>query len=226
MSIYAISDLHLSLSADKPMNIFRGWDNYVERIRANWIKIVGENDTVVLPGDLSWGLKLSETVKDFELLNNLPGKKIILKGNHDLWWPTLTKLQKFLDENGFKTIQMVHNNAIVVEEMAVCGTRGWFFDSAEQGSKVINREASRLETSITAAEATGKKPLVFLHYPPVYSSQVCNEILTVLKKHNIKTVYHGHIHGAGFYKSVTEYDGIKLKLISCDCIDFTPFFIV
>ena len=226
MSIFAISDLHLSLSSNKPMNVFRGWDNYVERIQSNWTRIVGESDTVVLPGDLSWGLKLSETVKDFELLNNLPGKKIILKGNHDLWWPTLTKLQNFLNENKFNTIQVVFNNAIVVEKMAVCGTRGWFFDSAEQGSKVINREASRLETSIVAAEDTGKKPLVFLHYPPVYSTQVCNEIFEVLKKHNIETVYHGHIHGAGFYKSVTEYDGIKLKLISCDCIDFTPFFIV
>ncbi len=222
MSIFAISDLHLSFSADKPMDIFRGWENYEEKIKKNWCKIVKENDTVILPGDLSWGLKIDEAKADFAFLNDLPGKKILLKGNHDLWWGTAKKMREFLAENDFSKIDFVFNNCIVAENFAVCGTRGWFFDGGED-KKVLLREAGRLEMSIKEALKTGLEPLVFLHYPPVFAGQVCEEIFSVLKKYDIKKVYYGHVHGAGKAGVVNEYDGIMLKLVSCDSIDFTPF---
>ena len=221
MSLYAISDLHLSLSSDKPMDVFRGWENYVERLKANWTRLIKDTDTVVIPGDISWALKLSETKEDFAFLDSLPGKKIILKGNHDLWWSTSKKLAQFLEENNFSTISFVFNNAVVVEDKAVCGTRGWFYDLAPD-DKVVKREAGRLEASITAAEKSGKTPVVFLHYPPVYSEWVCEEIFSVIKKHGIKTVWHGHIHGSGFNNAKKEFDGVNLRLLSADCVDFCP----
>lgn len=221
MSLYAISDLHLSLSNDKPMDVFRGWENYVDRLKANWTRLIKDSDTVVIPGDISWALKLEETKEDFAFLNSLPGKKIILKGNHDLWWSTSKKLTQFLEENNFSTISFVFNNAVVVEDKAVCGTRGWFYDLAPD-DKVVKREAGRLEASITAAEKSGKTPIVFLHYPPVYSEWVCEEIFSVIKKHGIKTVWHGHIHGSGFNNAKKEFDGVNLRLLSADCVDFCP----
>ena len=225
MSIYTISDLHLSFGSNKPMNIFRGWENHTERLFANWNRLVNPNDTVVLPGDFSWGLKLEDTLEDFKFLNTLAGKKIILKGNHDLWWSTVKKLNEFLTENEIKNIEILFNNTIIAENHAIAGTRGWFYDD-KADKKIVAREVGRLEKSLTEAEKTGLPVLVFLHYPPVYGNQVCNEIFDVLKNHKIKKVYHGHIHGAGFNNAVKEYDGIKFELISCDCIDFTPRFIV
>ncbi len=222
MSIFAISDLHLSFSADKPMDIFRGWENHEEKIKKNWCRTVKENDTVILPGDLSWGLKIEEAKADFQFLNDLPGKKILLKGNHDLWWGTAKKMREFLKENNFSKIDFVFNNCTAVENSAVCGTRGWFFDDGGD-KKVLLREAGRLEASIKAALKTGLEPLVFLHYPPVFAGQVCEEIFSVLKRFDIKKVYYGHVHGAGKAGVVNEYDGIMLKLVSCDSIDFTPF---
>ena len=225
MSIYTISDLHLSFGSNKPMNIFRGWENHTERLFANWNRLVNPNDTVVLPGDFSWGLKLEDTLEDFKFLNKLNGKKILLKGNHDLWWSTVKKLNEFLTENEIKNIEILFNNTIIAENHAIAGTRGWFYDD-KADKKIEAREVGRLEKSLTEAEKTGLPVLVFLHYPPVYGNQVCNEIFDVLKNHKIKKVYHGHIHGAGFNNAVKEYDGIKFELISCDCIDFTPRFIV
>ncbi len=224
MSIFAISDLHLSFGADKPMDIFRGWDNYTERILSRWNHLVKPEDTVVLPGDLSWALKLEETKPDFEFLKKLNGKKVILKGNHDLWWSTVKKLREFFNENNIDNVEILFNNTVIAENYAIAGTRGWFYDAAAE-DKIIAREVGRLEKSLSEAEKTGLPILLFLHYPPVYGSEVCNEIFEVIKKHNIKTVYHGHIHGSGFNNAVKEYDGVEFRLISCDCIDFTPYFI-
>ena len=224
MSIFAISDLHLSFGTDKPMNIFKGWENHTDRLTANWKRLVKENDTVVLPGDFSWALKTEDSLKDFLFLENLPGKKVIIKGNHDLWWSTQKKLREFLSANNISSVEIVFNNCYVADGFAIAGTRGWFYD--EQGTqKVKLREAGRLDASLKSAESTGLPILTFLHYPPVYADNVCDEIFDVLKKHNIEKVYHGHIHGSGFNNAVSEYDGIEFKLISCDCIDFTPFFI-
>ena len=225
MSIFTISDLHLSFGTNKPMNIFRGWDNHTERLLANWNRLVKPQDTVVLPGDLSWALKLEETKSDFQFLKKLNGKKIILKGNHDLWWSTVKKLKDFFAENEISDVEILFNNTIIAENHAIAGTRGWFYnDKADK--KIVAREVGRLEKSLAEAEKTGLPVLVFLHYPPVYGNEICKEIFDVLKKHNIKKVYHGHIHGAGFNNAVKTYDGVEFKLISCDCIDFTPYFIV
>lgn len=224
MSIFAISDLHLSFGTDKPMNIFKGWENHTERIKSNWQRLVKPEDTVILPGDFSWALKTEDSLEDFKFLERLPGKKILLKGNHDLWWSTVKKLREFWDKNEITTVDLVYNNCYIAEDYAIAGTRGWFYD--DKGTKKVRlREAGRLEASLKAAEDTGLEILTFLHYPPVYNGYVCEEILSVLKKHNVKQIYYGHIHGAGFNNAPKEYDGIKMTLISCDSIDFTPFFI-
>ena len=225
MSIFAISDLHLSFGVDKPMSIFHGWENYTDRIKSNWLRLVKPEDTVVLPGDFSWALKLGDSLNDFKFLDALPGKKILLKGNHDLWWSTAKKLREFLEQNGISSVDFIFNNCVVADQRAIAGTRGWFYD--EKGTqKVKLREAGRLESSLSSAEKTGLPIITFLHYPPVYNDCVCEEIFEVLKKHNIKKVYHGHIHGSGLNHAVKEYDGIEFKLISCDCTQFTPFLIV
>lgn len=223
MALYTISDLHLSLSSDKPMDIFDGWQNYVERIRKNWTRIVNPDDAVVLPGDLSWGLRLEETKADFEFINSLPGKKYIIKGNHDYWWTTMRKMKNFFAKHGFDTLDFIHNSAVVVGNVCACGARGWFFDDTESSQKVILREASRLETSLKIAADTGLEPVVFLHYPPVYGGQVCEEIFDVIKKYRVKRVYYGHIHGENAAKlAVGSYQGVKFRLVSCDQVDFTP----
>ncbi len=222
MSIYTISDLHLSFGTNKPMDIFKGWENHHEKIKANWNRLVGVNDTVILPGDLSWALKLDETLNDFIFLEGLNGTKIIGKGNHDLWWSTRKKIEEFFEANNIKSVKLLFNNAFLVEDTAICGTRGWFYDCKEGDMKVLNREVGRLETSIKEGLKLSDDIVVFLHYPPVYGEYVCKEIIEILKKYNIKTVYHGHIHGSGLNHSVNEYDGIKFKLVSCDCIYFTP----
>ncbi|HZK21110.1 MAG TPA: metallophosphoesterase [Oscillospiraceae bacterium] len=223
MSLFAIGDTHLSLSCEKPMDIFKGWDNYTNRLSENWSRVVGQDDTVVIAGDVSWAMTLKEAKKDFEFINALPGKKLLLKGNHDYWWGTLSKMNEFNKENGFHSISFIHNNAYLVGEFAVCGTRGWFYDDAEPDEKILQREAGRLKTSISAAKKTGGMPIVFLHYPPVNEFVVCKEILNVLKEEDIKYCYFGHLHG--FVSSMNarfNYDGIQFELISADYLKFSP----
>ena len=223
MSLFVISDLHLSLSTNKSMDIFYGWDNYVERLKSNWCRVVSDDDTVVIPGDISWALKLEDATEDFRYIDSLPGKKVILKGNHDLWWSTIKKLNEFFTENKINTITPIFNSSLVVEDKCICGSRGWFFDKPEADKKIILREAGRLDVSITSAKSSGVEPIVFLHYPPVYADSYCKEIFDVLKKHKISKVYHGHIHGSGLNNVVKFFDGIEFKLVSADCIDFTPY---
>lgn len=204
------------------MDVFKGWDNYVERIKNNWEKSITENDTVVIAGDVSWALKLNETYEDFKFIDSLPGKKILIKGNHDLWWNTASKFTDFLEKNEFNSIKFVYNNAIETEDYSVCGSRGWFFDDKQSAKKVILREAGRLNTSITKAEESGKTPLVFLHYPVYFNEQCSEEIFSVLKEHNISEVWHGHIHGFSKQPLNYEYEGVKFSIISCDGLNFAP----
>ena len=225
MSLFVIADLHLSLGTDKPMDVFKGWDNYVERLKKNWDSIVTADDTVVIAGDISWAMKLEDAVSDFKFIHERPGKKLILKGNHDYWWSTKNKIDNFMTQNGFKDINIVHNSACMVGNSAVCGTRGWMYNSeSEEDKKIVNREVGRLKASINEAIKLGAKPIVFLHYPPVYDVFVCTEILNVLKEYNISDCYYGHIHGTHAYKRapVGDYQGVKMHLISCDYIDFCP----
>lgn len=224
MSLYVIADLHLSLGTDKPMDVFPGWDNYVARLEANWRKTVGDMDTVVIAGDISWAMSLEQTRADFSFLQRLPGRKLLIKGNHDYWWTTRRKMDQFLDDCGFDSLRILHNSAESAGEIAVCGTRGWFYDAEEDADKkILMREVGRLNLSIDAAEKTGKEPVAFLHYPPVCGNMICEEIVSVLRQRKIRRCYYGHIHGSEARRiSVRTIDGIRYQLVSCDAIGFTP----
>jgi predicted phosphohydrolase len=224
MSLFAIADPHLSLDADKSMEVFRGWQDYVARLEANWRAVVGEEDTVVIAGDLSWGMSLAGALRDMQFLHSLPGRKLLLKGNHDYWWSTRRKMDTFFEEHGLYSLQIVHNDAALVEGIAVCGTRGWFFDAEEDADKkVVLREAGRLRTSIQAAKALGGEPVAFLHYPPVTQSARCEEMMRVLEDEGIRRCYYGHLHGPATRAAVTgEREGIRFSLISADYLSFCP----
>lgn len=228
MSLFAIADLHLSLGEDKPMDIFAGWNDYVARLKSNWNKLITDKDTVVIAGDISWAMKLEDTYTDFKFINELPGNKFFLKGNHDYWWSTKSKMDSFLRANNLDTISILFNNAYEVDNYAICGTRGWFLESDSQDDiKVLNREVGRLTASIECAIGTGKEPVVFLHYPPIFGNVKCNPIFDVLLKYNIKKCYYGHIHGQRNMRNAFEgiCDGIDFKLISCDKLSFMPILV-
>lgn len=225
MSLFAIADTHLSFGTNKPMDSFPGWENYTDRLKENWNKIIENDDFVVIAGDISWAMNFDELKVDFDFINKLNGKKIILKGNHDYWWNTMSKMNKFIEENQFDTITILHNSAFDFDDFSVCGSRGWFFDSEEEhNEKVLNREVMRVKTSIECAKNDEK--IVFLHYPPVTENQCCDEILNLLKEKGIKKCYYGHLHGgAAKYAFDDNFDGIDFKLISADRLKFVPLLI-
>lgn len=224
MSLFVIADLHLSLNSDKPMDVFSGWTDYVSRLEKNWQEKVGIDDTVVIPGDISWGMSLEGSLEDFKFIHHLNGRKIILKGNHDYWWNTKTKTDRFLLDNGIDSINILNNNFYPYENIGICGTRGWINDGSEpQDKKVILREAQRLERSITSALSEGYKPVVFLHYPPLFANDRNAEIMDVLHRYEIKRVYYGHLHGYAHRLAVVgEQEGIDFRLISSDYLHFSP----
>lgn len=224
MSLFVIADLHLSLSVDKPMDIFGGWDDYVTKLEKNWRELVKDDDTVVIPGDISWGMNFNDSVKDFQFLNSLPGRKIISKGNHDYWWNTKSKMEKFFEENGFNTLNILQNNHYAYENIGICGTRGWINETEiPADKKVLLREAGRLTMSIESALKENLKPVVFLHYPPIFANDYNFEILEVMHKYGIKHCFYGHIHGKGHYSAVNGIrDGVDFQLISGDFLKFCP----
>ena len=224
MALYTIGDLHLSLYKEKPMDIFSdNWHNHTEKLRASFSKLTNE-DLTVLCGDLSWGMTLEETAPDFHFVDALPGKKIILKGNHDYWWTTAAKTKRFFAQQGISTIDILHNNALFWGEYALCGTRGWFYEEEKGGEhdgKIMRREIMRLEASLKAAGDRIK--IVFLHYPPIYGNYRCEEILALLKEHRVPLCYYGHIHGKGCAWAFNGYhEGTQFRLVSADFVNFTP----
>ena len=224
MALFVLGDTHLSLGGAKPMDVFPGWNGYVEKLEANWRKLVKPEDTVVLAGDISWSMRLADTRKDFAFLNGLPGQKLIMKGNHDYWWSTANKMNAFFRAEGFDTLRLLHNNSYTVDGYALCGTRGWLFDADEpHDEKVMNREIGRLRLSLEAAEP-GKEKLVFLHYPPVYTGADAPEIVAVLKEYGIRRCFYAHLHGKAIRFAVQgEVDGIRYKLVSADGLQFCPY---
>jgi len=207
------------------MSIFNGWQDYQERIKKHWLEKIKDGDTVVLPGDISWGMSLAEAVPDFRFINELPGEKIIIKGNHDYWWTTMKKMEEFLSAEGFTTIKILHNNHYRYKNYGICGTRGWVNMPGEtQDEKVLKREVQRLETSIRSALAENLEPIVFLHYPPIFATNFNYDILEILYRYNIKDCYYGHIHGRSAHELCVKntYDDINFHLIAGDYLQFIP----
>ena len=227
MALYAMGDLHLCLGAPKPMDVFGGaWVGYMETLKQG-LSVITEKDTLVLMGDLSWALDLNSAVADFAWINEIPGRKIILKGNHDYWWSTQAKFTKFCLENGFSDLNLLNNNCFFYDDWAICGTRGWFFEEERSGDhdeKVFRRELIRLEASLKAAGYRGK--MVFLHYPPRYKGYTCREILDLLESYGVRQCFYGHLHGAS-HKLAMEgtWDGVEYRLLSADYLNFQPYIV-
>jgi predicted phosphohydrolase len=225
MALYAIGDLHLCLGVSKPMDIFGGnWVGYMDKLTEGMSKITPD-DTTVLLGDLSWALDLAGAKADFSWIDQIPGRKIIIKGNHDYWWSTASKFYKFCQEHGFSDQLILNNNHYEYGEWALCGTRGWFFEedvSGQHDEKVFRRELLRLETSLKSA---GDRPkMVFLHYPPRYKGYECPEILELLQKYEVRRCFYGHLHGPS-HKLAMEglWDGVEYRLVAADFLNFMPF---
>ena len=228
MALYAIGDLHLSLGAEKPMDVFGGnWVGYMEKLKEG-LSVIGPEDTTVLLGDLSWALDLEGAKEDFGWIDRIPGRKIILKGNHDYWWSTASKFYKFCEEKGFSNQFILNNNHYEYEDWAICGTRGWFFEeerSGEHDEKVFKRELLRLEASLKSA---GERPkMVFLHYPPRYKGYQCDEILELLARYEVRRCFYGHLYGPS-HKLAMEglWDGVEFRLVAADFLDFKPFKVI
>ena len=243
MSIYVLSDLHLSTgsSTNKSMEVFGSrWQDYVAKIKKNWNAVVEDDDTVIIPGDISWATKLEDAESDLRFIDSLNGKKLLGKGNHDFWWQTATKLYSFFEEKGFDSLSILYNNAYVIEDRIVCGTRGWFPEEARQITanestdydKIVKREAIRLRLSLDQAvklrsehlEKTGiELPItVFLHFPPVWCGVVMDEYVETLKEYGISSCYFGHIHSSYSLPGRFEHDGIIFTLVSSDFLSFYP----
>ena len=228
MALYAIGDLHLCLGALKPMDVFGGaWVGYMEKLKEGF-SVIKPEDTTVLMGDLSWALDLQNAKADFAWINEIPGRKIILKGNHDYWWSTVKKFDGFCAQNGFENFHILHNNHFEYDDFAICGTRGWFFEEERSGQhdeKVFKRELLRLEASLQSAGDLPK--IVFLHYPPRYKGYECPEILELLQKYEVRNCYYGHLHGASHgLAQEGMWDGVNFKLLSADRLNFKPYCVV
>lgn len=227
MAIYAIADLHLSLGTDKPMDIFHGWENYLERLETSWREQVAPEDTVVVAGDLSWALKLEQTEADFRFLDSLPGRKLLMKGNHDYWWSTRNKMESYFAALGLKTLGILHNNAEQAEGVWLCGSRGWMFENgAPHDSKIVQREAGRIRASLEAAGSDGQR-LLFLHYPPIYGNQSIPAFFDVMEQYGVHHCYYGHLHGgsrAAAFEGI--HRGVELHLVSADALGFSPVRII
>ena len=227
MALYAIGDTHLSLSSGKPMDVFGGgWTGYVDKLKEGFSQIRPE-DTVVLCGDLSWAMGLEEAREDFAFLNALPGKKLLMKGNHDYWWNTAAKMERFFQENGFTTFHLLHNNCHFYGDIALCGTRGWFYEEDREGhgTKIFNRELIRLEASLKAGGE--KEKFCFLHYPPLYQGYRCQEIIDLMERYGVTRCYYGHLHGGSHRLAASgKHGGIEYHLVSAEYLGFRPEMLV
>lgn len=235
MALFTISDPHLSFSCDKPMDVFGGkWTNHAKKIEEYWRYLVNDGDTVVMPGDISWGMNVAEAKADFDFIESLPGEKIILKGNHDYWWATASKLDKFTSEQGYKTISFLHNSAKYAQGFVICGTRGWICEDkmTQEDQKILAREALRFGISLNEAqkirdgirETESRDPeiLAFFHYPVLTLCARENPIIPLINEAGIKRVFYGHLHNVDPDTLPSQWEGVKYTLVSCDCIAFTP----
>lgn len=236
MSLFTIADLHLSTDGktNKSMEVFGSrWKDYTVRLEKNWRSVVCDSDTVVIPGDISWALTLEEARCDLHFLDSLPGRKILGKGNHDFWWTTMKKHERFFEAEGIRTISFLFNNAHETEDFVLAGARGWYNDPDAVKSpnpsdfrKVTAREVGRLKASLDAAMplslASGKEILAFLHFPPVWNGEVSEDIVSLLLSYGVRRAYFGHIHGNYTVPPETLYRGIRFALVSADYLSFLP----
>lgn len=236
MAIFTISDLHLSLGTDKPMEVFgSAWDNYIQRIYDNWFGLVSSSDTVLVGGDISWAMHLNDCEKDFAFINSLPGRKLLFKGNHDYWWESMTKMNAFAEKNGFDTIEFMQNNAVICENCVVTGTRGWSLPGdggfGEDDSKIYQRELLRLELSLKDGERLCQwegiipdKKICILHYPPFTKEHNPDDGITeLLEKYGVTHCFYGHLHSRSALNAFEgEVNGIHYKLVSADHLKFAP----
>ena len=239
MALYVIADLHLSTleKTDKSMEVFgHRWDGYITRLNNNWRHLVTDADTVVIPGDISWALTLEEAESDLKFIDSLPGRKILLKGNHDFWWMTMAKHARFFEEKGIGSVSFLYNNALECEDFILAGTRGWYQDEDARTApenadfdKLINRESLRLKASLDDARRlkgeSDREIIVFMHFPPVWSGKAVDEFITLLKDYGVRRVYFGHIHGNYTVSPSFVYNGIEMNLISADYLGFVPMII-
>ncbi len=224
MALYAIGDLHLSFTSNKPMDVFgKRWEGYIEKLLTHF-SALGPEDVTVLCGDGSWAMSLEGAAEDFHFMDRLPGKKILLKGNHDYWWNTATKIHAFFEKTGVTTLDILHNNCFFYQDVAICGTRGWFYEEENGGEhdrKIMARELGRLETSLKLAGQAEK--YVFLHYPPRFNHYVCREVVELLDRYQVKNCIYGHIHGPAIPLAVTgTVEGIRYQMVSADAVNFKP----
>jgi predicted phosphohydrolase len=224
MSLFVIGDLHLSFGCEKPMDVFGGrWENYTEKLLSGF-SAVGPEDTTVLCGDLTWGMDFAEALEDFLFIHRLPGRKIILKGNHDYWWTTVSQAKRFFSEHGIDSIEILNNNCCLYGEMALCGTRGWSAGEAADEAhdrKMFARELLRMEASLRAAGEREK--LAFLHYPPKTLSSEWTDMLDLLVSYGVTRCFYGHLHSAGCAHAFEgEYRGVRFRLVSADHVCFVP----
>ena len=227
MALFTISDLHLSLGTDKPMDIFsQHWEGHAEKIRRNWMEIVNINDTIIIPGDISWATYLDHAIEDFKFLNALPGRKIISKGNHDYWWETASKMNRFLQEKHLQNIYFLHNNFYTYDEWAICGTRGWsVYEKAigEDPEKIFNREYKRLELSLDQARKKGYIRIIAVsHYPPFKYDKFESGFIDIMRNYGVRMCLYGHLHGEFSYVRQGIIDGIEYKFVSADYLNFKP----
>lgn len=221
MKVFAISDLHISTTTNKPMDIFGGkWKNYMEKIREDWLNKVSDEDIVLIAGDLSWAMKMNEFEQDIKQIADLPGKKVFIKGNHDYWFTGILKVTAVLPENMY----VIYNTALKIGDYVICGTRGWSVEEqTEEAQKLYKRETLRLELSLNEMQKLREdndKVICMLHYPPFNVKRDNNEILDLIEKYKVDTVVYGHLHGESCKKDlVVNLKNAKFYLTSCDILD-------
>lgn len=238
MALYVIADLHLSTeNAAKSMEVFGNrWQDYQNKIKRNWNKLVTESDTVIVPGDVSWALSLEDAMPDLKFLDTLNGKKLLMKGNHDFWWTSLTKMRNLFEAEGITSIDFLYNNAVEVEGYILTGSRGWFVDPSIQTKnvnadfeKINNRELIRLKIGLDAAkELQGENDteiIAFFHFPLMWGDFKNEKMIDLLREYGITRSYFGHIHGNYYTSGNFEHNGLKMRLISADFLDFVPLFV-
>ena len=228
MALFTLADTHLSLKIEKPMDIFGArWRDHATKIATEWNRVVSPDDTVVIGGDISWGISLEEASEDIRFLEQLNGQKIFLRGNHDYWWTTPKKVTDFFEANNITTIKLLQNNSYVYQGVAICGSRGWYSDAANAPDesdyqKIVARETARLKLSLDSVKDDSLEKIVFTHFPPKFENYVCRPLIDLMKEYGIKRCYYGHIHGIYALAPVTVFEGIEFHIVSADFLNFTP----